>query len=331
MAKLTLSFKSHPQKIYTLAECDVFIGRDTACEICIDSLAVLPRHARINWDGAGYVLAAIEKDASLRVNNRKIGEHALSNGDIFHVGKHTLTFTDDLPRSHKPWEPKVARMPATGWLQITEGPQLGRIIRLDKQVTRVGRAGVSTAEISRHNNEYFVSHLEGNQLPSVNGVSIGDQACQLQDGDVVEIDDMRLEFYLEECAGSGQSHGTAAGSREETATQRRFTRVSFDATVTLAANNQQWVSRLIDLSLRGALIVRPERWTGSAGDRCKIVIRVSNTSILRMDVRVAHIHEQQLGLSCTSIDNESLAELRWLVELNLGNPDLLDRELSALG
>ncbi len=39
----------------------------------------------------------------------------------------------------------------------------------------------------------------------------------------------------------------------------------------------------------------------------------------------------ELGLRCEDIDVDSITCLRRLVELNLGEPELLERELSALG
>ena len=49
-----------------------------------------------------------------------------------------------------------------------------------------------------------------------------------------------------------------------------------------------------------------------------------------MNCQLAHCHGRLAGLVCTSIDLDSITHLRRLVELNLGDPDLLDRELSAL-
>ena len=39
----------------------------------------------------------------------------------------------------------------------------------------------------------------------------------------------------------------------------------------------------------------------------------------------------ELGLRCVDIDLDSITHLRRLVELNLGETELLERELSALG
>ena len=52
MAKLTLSFKDKKLKIFPITGQDLVVGRDPACTVHIDSLAVQPRHARIFADGA---------------------------------------------------------------------------------------------------------------------------------------------------------------------------------------------------------------------------------------------------------------------------------------
>lgn len=52
---------------------------------------------------------------------------------------------------------------------------------------------------------------------------------------------------------------------------------------------------------------------------------------IKMDITVAYIEDQQIGLDCKGIDLDSITHLRRLVELNLGDANLLKRELMALG
>jgi hypothetical protein len=49
-----------------------------------------------------------------------------------------------------------------------------------------------------------------------------------------------------------------------------------------------------------------------------------------MNTRVAHLENTHVGLRCESIDLDSMAHLRRLLELNSGDPELVERELSAL-
>ena len=46
---------------------------------------------------------------------------------------------------------------------------------------------------------------------------------------------------------------------------------------------------------------------------------------------IAHQDENILGLSCEKMDIDSVSHLKRLVELNLGDQDLLERELDSLG
>jgi 7-cyano-7-deazaguanine synthase len=49
-----------------------------------------------------------------------------------------------------------------------------------------------------------------------------------------------------------------------------------------------------------------------------------------MEARIVHVEGRHVGLLCLSMDLASATHLHRLVELNLGAPELLDRELSAL-
>jgi hypothetical protein len=50
-----------------------------------------------------------------------------------------------------------------------------------------------------------------------------------------------------------------------------------------------------------------------------------------MTVRWRHSDEGQVGFECEFIDLDSISNLRRLVELNLGDSMLLERQLGSLG
>jgi hypothetical protein len=50
-----------------------------------------------------------------------------------------------------------------------------------------------------------------------------------------------------------------------------------------------------------------------------------------MKVRCRHAERGQIGFECEHIDIDSISNLRRLVELNLGDAELLERQLGALG
>ncbi len=90
-------------------------------------------------------------------------------------------------------------------------------------------------------------------------------------------------------------------------------------------------SKLVDVSLNGALLENPASIAWAQGDQVKIAIKLGDEVSIEMDAEVAHVSDQQTGLRCHHIDMESISHLRRLVELNLGDQALLERDLEALG
>ena len=114
--------------------------------------------------------------------------------------------------------------------------------------------------------------------------------------------------------------------------RRRFHRVLFDAPARVSDEDMAFITTLVDVSLNGALLVRPDDWNIERGASVVLTILLDdNSSRIRMEAEVAHLDRDSIGLRCMSIDMESIGHLRRLVELNLGDGHLLERDLEALG
>lgn len=112
---------------------------------------------------------------------------------------------------------------------------------------------------------------------------------------------------------------------------RRFTRIIFSTPVTLSAKNKVWTTELIDISLKGALVKTPEQWQCDVGDQFTLGFVLAGSDIdIHMQVHKAHQLENSIGFTCDSIDIDSASYLRRLIELNVGNADLLNRDLEHL-
>lgn len=113
---------------------------------------------------------------------------------------------------------------------------------------------------------------------------------------------------------------------------RHFTRISFTVKTTLINSNtkQQWQSNLHDVSLKGALVDRPEDWSGEIGDEFQLNIYLTELEHILMMVKLVHIEKTCIGFSCEHIDLDSVTHLRRLVELNLGDETILEREFAEL-
>lgn len=210
MSKLTLSFKDKVLKVYPLPEGEAIIGSDPACRLHIDSLAVQPRHASIITQGTTSVLRDLGSSDGTFVNGKKLsGDYTLKDDDVIRVGKHDLLFTLEIPveairaetlaEMDQGEELKLEpiRELKSGWLQLLSGHNVGKTISLSRNLTNLGTPGVQTAVIAKRSDGYFLSHLEGEHPPTVDGVSIGDTSWHLQDGNVIQMGNVKMQFYLQ--------------------------------------------------------------------------------------------------------------------------------------
>lgn len=213
MSKLTLAFKGKVLKVHYIKPGELLIGSDPACQIHIDSLALHPRHALISTAQHKSVIRDLSDDeAGTFINEKRLeGEQQLKHDDEIRVGKHTLLFTTDpvdemseeyeLPQTVDPeqrGEDKLLSKATSknAWLQILNGANVGKTISLNRHLTNLGKAGVQMAVIARRGDGYFLSHLEGRVPPTVDGVSIGDKSWKLEDGNTIQIGNVKMQFTL---------------------------------------------------------------------------------------------------------------------------------------
>lgn len=82
-----------------------------------------------------------------------------------------------------------------GFVRLVAGPGNGREAQLARPVTTLGKPGVQTAVISRRSSGYFLTYVEGDSYPQVNGVEVGATPQPLSDHDILDIAGTRLEFF----------------------------------------------------------------------------------------------------------------------------------------
>lgn len=112
--------------------------------------------------------------------------------------------------------------------------------------------------------------------------------------------------------------------------RRQFWRAHFRSPVRLTLHGREVEADLCDISLKGALVETPEGWAGKNGDGCQLRLDLAPAKTISMGTTVMHVAGRRAGLHCDHIDLDSVTHLRRLVELNSGNPALLERELAAL-
>jgi Tfp pilus assembly protein PilZ len=107
--------------------------------------------------------------------------------------------------------------------------------------------------------------------------------------------------------------------------------VAFDAVAELTTTEERLKVKILDLSFKGALLQLPRDDVVKVGSPCLLEVLLADLSVkIAMAGEVAHVQGDHAGFLCRSIDIESITHLRRLIEINLGQPELLERELKAL-
>ena len=112
--------------------------------------------------------------------------------------------------------------------------------------------------------------------------------------------------------------------------RRRFQRIPFDATTELRQGLYRWPVTLLDLSLKGLLIERPEDWTADLNQDFEAIVHLDRDIWVRMQVELRHKGSDKLGFACLYMDLDSISHMHRLVELNLADSAAMLRELGQL-
>ena len=233
-SKLILQFKDSIISEYPLEAEETAIGRKPENAIHIDNLAVSGHHARVLKIGSKAILEDLGSTNGTLVNQKLITKHILKHGDSILIGKHTLTYVDiENSPTPEPTEPEedndmdktmiitpqaketmlnkdksaAETMPLAA-VQIITGTQAGKSFDLTSSLTSLGKGdscrikakgftvGKQSAVITRRPTGYHITHLEGLSKAKVNGISITSQPTTLKDSAIIELGDMKLEFFI---------------------------------------------------------------------------------------------------------------------------------------
>ncbi len=117
-------------------------------------------------------------------NRSRIEAEAAANG------------TMPMPRSSAAPAPAASSAGPAATIQILNGPNAGKELMLSKALTTLGRPGVQVAVITRRQQGYYITHVEGSSFPVVNGKALGLDATALTNHDIIELSGTKMEFFF---------------------------------------------------------------------------------------------------------------------------------------
>lgn len=234
MAKMVLKFKEAVLKEIPLDRDVLTIGRREGNDIPIENPAVSGSHAKIVKTDQGFAVEDLNSLNGTFVNGRKIAKHDLKPGDSVLVGSHVLVFVGDQeegePRLQparsrsmdetmvlSPLEqkkilasaaPAVEKKEPLGGFLVIEGSTEKKDYLLKERITTIGKddgaaiklkgffAPKVAALVNRRKEGYFITPSGGKEI-KVNTGKV-EQRCDLKDGDMVEVGDLKMQFYIKE-------------------------------------------------------------------------------------------------------------------------------------
>lgn len=223
--KLEFSFNSSKLADFLLDKEVITIGRKEDNDVRIENLAVSGHHARILTIFDDSFLEDLSSTNGTYVNGKPIDKHPLKQGDVITIGKHELRYVNDSkqfaddgdktvlirrkPDAAKPqvetheveYTPNLHKQAAldSAKLQILNGKSAGKELPLVKASVKLGKSGNEVVQINKRPDGHFIVSLisaDDENNPRVNGKVIGARSIKLQNHDVIEINRLKIEYYL---------------------------------------------------------------------------------------------------------------------------------------
>lgn len=216
MGKLVVSLDGVVIKEVQITKDKTTLGRRPYNDIVIDNLAVSGEHAVLQMSGADVFIEDLNSTNGTYINGKAVKKQLLSHNDTVEIGKYKIKYlVEDGTDYEKTMVFKAGAMPAAppratdfaasnfagmggpstpGSIRVLNGAAAGREVALTKVVTTVGKPGVQVASITKRPGGYVLAHVEGAQLPTVNGNPVVGETMQLKNGDVIELAGTQMQF-----------------------------------------------------------------------------------------------------------------------------------------
>lgn len=191
------------------------LGRRPYNDIVIDNLAVSGEHAIFHMVGNDVEIEDLGSTNGTYVNAKAVKRQELRNGDTVEVGKYKIRFLHEAEGENfektmifKPgMVPPLGAVsrpaglpgalppaPITAVIKVMSGAAAGREVSLLKVVTTIGKPGVAVASITKRHHGFVLAHVEGPDMPLLNGSAIGLSPVPLKHGDKLELAGTEMQF-----------------------------------------------------------------------------------------------------------------------------------------
>ena len=212
MAKVIVTSNGLIQQEVALNKSRLTIGRRTTNDLVLDQSTISGQHAAIDISSVGVFVLDLGSTNGTLVNGQPITKHLLQHDDVIEIGKYKLIYQSDtvqfdektakqvLAAEIPPEMAKTTTEPAAmiAKIKVLNGSNAGRELLLNKPVTTLGSQGVLVVSITREQQHYFITHIEGHSFAKINEQAIDGGLKLLTDGNVIDLSGIKMKFYLTE-------------------------------------------------------------------------------------------------------------------------------------
>lgn len=214
MPTLTLTLPQGIVSTHSLTTSRLVIGSHPECDLRIDSLAVASRHVELIETEDGYRLQALDPEYRVSANGQDPGDRPLRHGDSFQVGAYRIFYGEaaqglpvlepeadadmkvqpPIPNPTLP-PPPPPEGPGVAYLQILNGPRIGRLLLIDQPQMRLTRGERGDIILTREGDRYLLDARRATTRVLVDGAPVGEEPVSLDDGQEIQIGHLRLWFF----------------------------------------------------------------------------------------------------------------------------------------
>jgi len=204
MPQLIVTVEGVEVKHVYLAKDRTTLGRGPDNDIVLQNPAVSTRHCVFELKGLADVF--VEDQGSTNgtfVNNVRVKRHQLEDEDVIAISSFRLRFltaTEDsgFGATAAMTLASMQQLPATvhASFRVLSGSSTGLEVPVNKAVSTFGKPGVAIIAVSHRRTGYYAAHLDGGQVPQLNGKPLGHDPVLLAHEDVLDLAGTKMQFML---------------------------------------------------------------------------------------------------------------------------------------
>ena len=182
------------------------LGRHPDNDIVFDNMVVSGRHCVFELHGlADVFIEDLRSTNGTYINGKMVKRQRLHDGEVIAIGNFRIQFlaASDRPSGFAPTA--TMKLDAHGvpgrahaLFRVLTGSSAGLEVPVVKAVSTFGKPGVAVVAVSHRRDGYYVAHMDGATVPTLNGDAIGEQAVLLSDNDILELAGTRMLFQLQD-------------------------------------------------------------------------------------------------------------------------------------